>query len=208
LPSVSSEDKYPKLSDKDFREKVFGRYGISINSKPSLQIAYDHFGTDDPEKNGFQGRIADWYRQRHENCGIWLSLDEAEARRIAGQYRHMVDIKTNEAKLSHRGKMYFFKEDDIVRMGEEDDDRCSTAYFELKRAPNPDGKHLQCPDEVTNEGVKFGFTTNPDCTYWLTTRRFHPEYRAQVSQVTFVLPDADAAAPYLTIEFKKGQSIL
>lgn len=203
----ASKNKSPRVTDKNFREDVFPRYGITVTDEPDYRSPYEYFGTDDPKENGYGNRVQDWYqiKQGHKDCNVWLSFGEEDASRIAKQYRNMMTIKANEAKLSHRGKIYFFREDEIF--GPDDEDRGSSTYFELEWAPNPDGKRLCCPPEVENCGSAFTFTTNPDCTYWLTTRRMNIDYRKSIGSYTFVLADVGAAAPYLTIEFKKdGQS--
>jgi hypothetical protein len=117
----------------------------------------------------------------------------------------MLALKENDTKFSYRGKRYFFKDDDLHAPG--DDIRCSSVYFQLEWAPNPDGQQLICPPVVVaDRGLDFGFNSNPDCTYWLTTQRFNMDYRKQIDRLTFVLPHVEAVAPYLTIEFKKDVS--
>lgn len=122
----------------------------------------------------------------------------------------MQSIGENEAKFSHHGKRYFFKEDKIFLP--KDHGRCSSTYFKLEWGPTPDNAVLHCPPLLKtstsdkNNTSLFGFNTNPDCTYWLTLRRMNENYRRQVDWITYVLPGANVTAPYLTIEFKKDHT--
>ncbi|KAJ9633958.1 hypothetical protein H2199_009157 [Coniosporium tulheliwenetii] len=200
----------PKVTDKNFRSAILDRYGIHISEKIEMNSPFRHFSTKDPELAGFEGRIADWYQQTHPDCHVWLRLNRGEAANQAEQYRNMRSIRENEAKFSHRGKNYFFKEDDIF--SPDDPGRCSSTYFKLEWGPTPDDKHLRRPPPVKpsasdeEDARPFAFNTNPDCTYWLTVRRLNSTYRQLVTTVTHVLPDANVTAPYLTIEFKKDHT--
>ena len=197
----------PKITDKNFRSAILDRYGIHISKKGEVISPFQHFSTQDPDLVEFKGSIAKWYQNTHSDCDVWLSLDREEAENQAKQYLNMQILRENEAKFSHRGKIYFFKEDDMFSTG--DPGRCSSTYFKLEWGPTPDDEQLCRPPPINSfaseeeDARLFAFNTNPDCTYWLTLRRLNIMYRKLVETVTHVLPYAKVTAPYLTIEFKK-----
>lgn len=164
-----------------------------------IKSPYRYFSSDSATET--TPRTEEWYREQHPDCNVWLSLDTKQADEIARQYRNMISIQSSSSKLSHRAKLYFFQEDDVYEP--HDDKRQRSTYFELEWAPKPNNEHLKVPPIIQDLGATFSFDTNPDCTYWLTTRRMNPAYRDEVRKLTFVLQHARAAAPYLTIEFKK-----
>ena len=165
-----------------------------------MRKPHEYFGAKEPGDD-----LRSWYKESHRDCNVWLSGSQDECRHIAEQYTHMNALKENEAKFSFRGKNYFFKEDDLYPSN--DSTRRSTLYLLLEWAPNPDGEQLLCPPVVDHEASgEFRFNSNPDCTYWLTSRRFNPEYRKHIARLTYVRPDVDALAPYLTVEFKKDNA--
>ena len=180
-------------------------YGISITEDSSDFVRpYRHFDTKPAES--IQDTMS-WYQGQcgHKDCSIWLPLDEDNAKDVARQYEYLGSIGAVEAKYAHRGRTHFFKDDDLTTGL----DRVRKAFFELEWGPKPDGRvHLHCPTSINESRRRLTFDSNPDCTYWLTLKRFNPDYRSQIRNFTYVHKGPDVAAPYLTIEFKKaGKSL-
>ena len=206
-PSTTQRNKAARATDSNFRA-VLDRYGISIVTKHDLRSPFDHFGTDDPmedpRKEGYAQRVFSWYWKNHEDCDVWLALNQTEAEEVARQYELLNSLKENEAKYAYRGKVYFFREDKLVPPNSHT--RINTTFYKLEWGPSPDGKLLHCPPQVTGPPTPqpaFGFVLKPDITYWLTLCRMNPLYRNLVPSWTYALPTAKAVAPYLTVEFKK-----
>jgi len=190
-------------TDRAFRDTVLRGRGIVFTDALTLETPYAHFRTDIP--NGIK-TVMSWYQDRCglPECAVWHEKDHDLAVQQATQYRMMVRLQENEVKFSYRGKQYFFKDDSLIPP--EEAIRGSSTYFKLEWDPQPDGQLLQAPPmqaDNVNEEV-FDFYTKPDCTYWLSHRRFNAAYRNHISWLTHVLEPAGAISPYLTIEFKKG----
>lgn len=198
---------YEVLTKSDrFRDEIWKGYGIRI-MEHDIPYAepYQHFKTHEPDSKSPLS-IMEWYQKSHEDCSIWLTLDEAESTRIAQQYKYLGTIEANEAKYAHRGRTHFFKDDDQI-IGSKTRDRKS--FFELEWGPRPNNaKKLYCPPQNQDPTRSLTFDTNPDCTYWLTLQRLSKVYRSGVEKYTFVHRPAQVAAPYLTIEFKKARTTL
>lgn len=109
-----------------------------MQPRSDLRTPYQFFGTRDPKDGRSANDLQDWYQKElgHTDTKVWLSIDEVKGSQIALQYSTMLATRANEAKFSHRGKGYFFREDDVYAPN--DETRCSSTYFELERAPNPD----------------------------------------------------------------------
>ena len=209
MPSTSSAADDASTSqgtanakDRAFRDTVLRGRGINFTDALTLETPYAHFRTDVP--SGVK-TVMSWYQDRCglSECEVWHEKDHDLAVQQASQYRIMVRLKENEVKFSHRGKQYFFKDDSLIPP--EEAIRGSSTYYKLEWDPHPDGQLLQAPpmqaDNVTEE--VFDFYTKPDCTYWLSHRRFNAVYRNHISRLTHVLEPAGAISPYLTIEFEK-----
>ncbi|KAG8622951.1 hypothetical protein KVT40_009268 [Elsinoe batatas] len=165
--------------------------------------AYEHFGTRQLAKEGdLELDVVQRYRTVHTDCNIWLALDKSTAEDYAAQYMNMLQVGENEAKFSHRGKQYFFKEDDLRSPA--DSTRCSSAYFKLEWGPSPNDDTLLSPPVLhVGRAPDLSFYVKPDCTYWLTSRRLSPDIRPHLMGMTYMIHNKLATAPYLTIEFKK-----
>lgn len=207
--SSRNKNKLVRVIDANFRQTVLARHGIILRDiKDDLRSPYAHFGTPDPEGDDkFSGTLLEWYHTKHhhtKDSKVWLSLDETKARDIATEYQAMNRLRENEAAFSYYGKSSFFKMD--KRILPESELRVNTTRFMLEWGPKPDDKNLYPPPQVNGPELTqppFAFNMKPDCTYWLTLCRMNPRYRSMASRLTYTLPQIQAMAPYLTIEFKK-----
>lgn len=199
----------PKVTDADFRSKVFGQFGLDVSNNWFYpETPYEHFDKKDPElQDGYQDHIAEWYKQKHPDSEVWLPLNKQEAEDSSEQYFVRAAINSTEAEFSHLGKLCFFKADKAYTP--HDPGRSRSTFFRLEWGPVPDQKWCSPPAIIPvsseTESKDFTFSTKPDCTYWLTLRSINRAYREQLSNHTYVIKGAEATCPYLTIEFKREE---
>jgi len=203
VASSKKTKKNPVAGEEDFRARVFPRYGIVLQHGQTVLLSpYQYFKTEDPRKVAPEMTLTEWYQQNHPDCHSWLELprEPGETEVIRTQLARVLKQEANEAKLSLRAKMYFFKED--ILPPKSNPSRYSCTGYMVETHPNPDGDKLLAPPAV-GEGLEHAFLGNPDLTWFNTLMSFHEEYRQLIHNEVPVHFESDAIAPFFTIEFKK-----
>ena len=187
-----------------FRSQALDGYGIKIFVDTlNTGSAYDHFQTSAPDNETWPN-ILDWYHNKHPDSYVWLSITSTDEETIKLKYESLRRIAAVEAKFAFQALTYFFKDDDTEHHPLK---RTRKSYRELNWGPTPDAsRYIYSVPRVSDSTRVLTFDTNPDCSYWLNLQQINGEYMSYVEDFTYVRKPAEAAVPYLTIEFKKAQT--
>lgn len=167
---------------------------------------YEHFGTTDPSAED-QETVNQHYCDQGRQSLVWLSLDEENAGAVLREYGLMKRLNQSEAKFSFYAKLAFLRQDLMHDPLSEERQQSTFCTMESATKPNPRA-HLYPPPKLNSliPAKPFEWDNKPDLVFWLPLVLFKKDYRGLVCDCTYVLPEAQVAAPYLTVEFKKDNT--
>ena len=188
----------------DFEVQILAPRGITID-RSSLPVTADmHFGVLEA-----QGNRSDYYtRKGAASAPIWLEVEGPIIETVMEMYKCYESEGLGEAEFATYAKDVLFKMDPLAVMSK--DSRCWRARRMVELVTKPDPTIFWAiPPLVGDESSVSGFyefDVRPDCSYWLSVEAFNSTYKSLISALCLVVK-RKMFCPYLTIEFKKDDSV-